>query len=88
MLTTEHHKERFDAMADHDLLVEIAVRTTASEEHARKQNGFIEDLIGRALKMEGAVGFGKWVLGVTLTGLLLVASILGIIVAYLAQNGS
>ena len=66
-MDTEEH-ERLKAMKDHDLLVEIAVKTRALEEHSREQNGFIKDLMERALKLEGALGFGKWVMGIAIAG--------------------
>jgi hypothetical protein len=56
---------RFHNMEDHDLLVEIAVKVNALERHVRIDvNGHIETLMERALKTEGALLFGRWVLGI------------------------
>lgn len=79
-ITPEH--ERFHRMADHDLLVEIAVKTEMLEAHSREQNGHIEDLMTRALKTEGALMFGRWVLGITFGS----AGVAGLLFAYF-QNG-
>ncbi len=79
--TPEH--ERFHNMEDHDLLVEIAVKVDALERHVREDvNGNIETLMKGALKTEGALAFGRWVLGITLGS----AGIAGL-VAYLVNNG-
>lgn len=74
---------RFHNMEDHDLLVEIAVKVDALEKHVREDvNGHIEDLMERALKTEGALLFGRWVLGITLGS----AGLAGIVFAYLANG--
>ncbi len=74
-------EERFHSMKDHDLLVEIAVKTEALEEHSREQNGHIESLMTRALRAEGAIDMGKWILGLALGS----AGVVGLL-AYIASN--
>jgi len=76
--------ERLRAMKDHDLLVEIAVKTNALEGHSREQNGFIKDLMERALKLEGAMSLGKWILGVAVGSLAAIATI----IVFMINNGS
>lgn len=76
--------ERLQAMKDHDLLVEIAVKTHALEQHSREQNGFIIDLTERSLRLEGAMNFGRWVLGITVGSLAGIATIIG----FMINNGS
>ncbi len=83
MVTATSEHERFHSMKDHDLLVEIAVKTEMLELHSREQNGHIEDLMEGALKTEGALIFGRWVLGITVGS----AGIAGLLFAYLSQNG-
>ncbi len=74
-------EERFHSMKDHDLLVEIAVKTEMLEGHSAEQNDHIATLMDKALKAEGAINFGKWVLGITLGS----AGIIGFL-AYIASN--
>ncbi len=82
MITTASEHERFHNMKDHDLLVEIAVKVDALEQHVRVDvNGNIETLMRGALKTEGALAFGRWVLGITLGS----AGIAGILFYF--QNG-
>lgn len=82
LMTAETPEARFHSMKDHDLLVQIAVKTEALEGHSREQNSHIEGLLERALRLEGAVNFGKWILGITFGS----AGIVGIIVLYIANT--
>ena len=82
MTTATPEHERFHQMKDHDLLVEIAVKVEMLEGHSREQNGNIENLMERALKTEGALMFGRWVLGITIGS----TGIAGLLFAYF-QNG-
>ena len=54
MVTAPEH-ERFHGMADHDLLVEIAVKTDALEKHSKEQNGQIASLVSARWRIEGAL---------------------------------
>lgn len=83
--TSDH--ERFHSMEDHDLLVEIAVKTDALEAHSAEQNDQILKLNETQLRMEGALTFGRWVLGTTLAVMATGATIAGIILAYVARSG-
>ncbi len=78
-MTTE--QDQIHNMKDHDLLVRIAVKVDALEEHSSDQNGHIENLTVRALKMEGALDFGRWVLGVTLAVMTLGLGVTGLVLA-------
>ena len=83
METPDH--EHFHAMKDHDLLVVIAVKVKALESHSQEQNGYIKGLMTQALKTEGALMFGRWVLGITI-GSAGAASLVSLVV-YFANGG-
>ncbi len=73
---------RFHNMKDHDLLVEIAVKVDALEQHVRVDvNGHIETLMSGALKTEGALMFGRWVLGIMLAILTIAVAIAALVYA-------
>ena len=82
-MTIKTSKERFHDMKDHDLLVQIAVKTEALEEHSAEQNDHIATLMEKSLKAEGAIDFGKWVLGITLGS----AGLAGVIFFIVSNNG-
>lgn len=64
-------------MKDHDLLVRIAVKTDALEQHSAEQNGQIEKLSVSQLRLEGAVSLGKWIMATVLGVGAIVAAIIG-----------
>lgn len=86
MTTATSDHERFHNMEDHDLLVEIAVKTEALEAHSAEQNDQILKLSEKQLRMEGAMVFGRWILGTTLAVMAIAATMTGIILAYVANG--
>ena len=75
---------RYHSMGDHDLLVEIATKVEAMEEHNKEQNGEIASLNRASLRMEGAISLGKWVIGTMLGVLTIAVAVSSFVLAYAA----
>ena len=85
MTTATSDHERFHSMGDHDLLVEIAVKTEQLESHSAEQNNTILKLVEKQLRLEGAMTFGRWVLGTAIALMAIGATTASIILAYVAR---
>ena len=73
---------RFHGMSDHDLLIVIATEVVELKEHSSENNGIVADLVKGQLKLEGAIAFGRWALGITIGS----AGIVGLVAIYVANG--